>query len=66
MKNAQHTPKFCYAEIPGTPMPPEQTGAYLSYATDCDDGSDKVIRETARFYSRAVPTDAPLSSTSIG
>ena len=50
MKNAQHTPKFRYAEISGTPMPPEQTGAYLSYVTVCEGGSDKVIREIARFY----------------
>ena len=34
MKNTQHTPKFCYAEISGTPMPPEQTGAYY-VACDC-------------------------------
>ena len=34
MKNTQHTPKFCYAEISGTPMPPEQTGAYYGVC-DC-------------------------------
>ena len=34
MKNAQHTPTFCYAEISGTPMPPEQTGAYY-VVCDC-------------------------------
>ena len=28
--------------------PPEQTGAYLSYVTVCEDGFDKVIREIAR------------------
>ena len=30
--------------------PPEQTGAYLSYVTVCEGGSDKVIRGIARFY----------------
>ena len=33
--------------------PPEQTGAYLSYVTVCEGGSDKVIRGIARFYFRA-------------
>ena len=28
--------------------PPEQTGAYLSYVTVCEDGSDKVVRGIAR------------------
>ena len=46
--------------------PPEQTGAYLSYVTVCEGGSDNVIRGIARFYSRAVPTDAPFSSISMG
>ena len=50
MKNTQHTPKFRYAEISGTPMPPEQTGVYSAYTTVCEGGSDKVIREIARFY----------------
>ena len=49
MKNTQHTPKFCYAEISGTPMPPEQTGVYSAYTTVCEGGSDKVIREIAWF-----------------
>ena len=30
--------------------PHEQTGAYLSYVTVCEGGSDKVIREISRFY----------------
>ena len=29
--------------------PPEQTGVYLAYMTVCEGGSDKVIREIARF-----------------
>ena len=30
--------------------PPEQTGVYSAYTTVCEGGSDKVIREIARFY----------------
>ena len=55
-------------EEQGRAAPSRQERTEL-YVTVCEDGSDKVIRGIARFYSRAVPTangSSPFSSTSIG